>query len=71
MAMELEACRVLQQERSEAATHLLLEYWKFRTGVDEVSFDQVYDWINQEGLLSVAEIRAIEHELKRQECARG
>jgi hypothetical protein len=53
-----------------AAVHLLLEYWKFRIDQGDVSADKIYDWIDEEGLLSVADVRAIEAELRRQRAAK-
>jgi len=54
--------------RKAAATHLLLEYWKFTGGLEEDCVDDgVFDWINEEGLLSIADVRAIVRELNWQQ----
>ena len=47
-----------------AARHLLLEYLKFRAGDGGWQRRDPMDWINQEGLLSVADLRAIAHALQ-------
>jgi hypothetical protein len=55
-------------DKGVAAKHLLLEYWKFTGDPDENSVDdQLFDWINEEGLLSIADVRAIVRELNRQQ----
>jgi len=54
-------------DKRTAAVYLLLEYWNF--DADNSSADianEAYDWINEEGLLSVSDIRAIVRELRRQ-----
>jgi hypothetical protein len=51
--------------REAAAIHLLLEYWKFSADPNRTS-DEAFDWINEQGLLSIADVRAIVRELKRQ-----
>jgi hypothetical protein len=44
-----------------------LEYWKFKGNPDENPVDdQPLDWINEEGLLSIADVRAIVRELNWQ-----
>jgi hypothetical protein len=51
-------------DRKAAATHLLLEYWKFKGSLDgDHIVDEGFDWINEEGLLSIADVRAIVREL--------
>ncbi len=42
-------------DERQAATHLRLEYWRFETGGE----GRPYDWINEEGDLSVADLEAI------------
>lgn len=48
-------------DKEVAASHLLLEYWRFAGSVD--GSRNTFDWINEEGLLSIANIRAITREL--------
>jgi hypothetical protein len=63
-------CDRANADRKAAAAHLLLEYWKFARDPDENSVDdQVFDWINEEGLLSIADVRAIVRELNWQQRA--
>jgi hypothetical protein len=53
-------------DKHTAAVHLLLEYWHF--DADNSSADianEPYDWIGEEGLLSISDIRAIVRELRR------
>ena len=58
-------CHKKGVDRKAAAVHLLLEYWKFTADRDELSVDDdVFDWINEEGSLSIADVRAIVRELK-------
>lgn len=63
-------CNRENVDRNAAATHLLLEYWKFQVSWNEDEDyidDDVFDWINQEGLLTIADVRAIVRELKWQQ----
>ncbi|WP_315703394.1 MULTISPECIES: hypothetical protein [unclassified Bradyrhizobium] len=60
-------CNRANVDEEVAAKHLLLEYWKF----SENRFENSVDWINQEGLLSIADIKAILRELSRQQQALG
>jgi hypothetical protein len=56
-------CNRAGVEKVAAASHLLLEYWR----QEKLSFRRdPYDWVNEEGFLSVADIRAIVRELKAQ-----
>ena len=57
-------CNRPNVDRGVAAKHLLLEYWKFKGSPDENPVDdEPLDWINEEGLLSIADVRAIVREL--------
>jgi hypothetical protein len=61
-------CKRTNVDREVAAKYLLLEYWKFTGNPDEnTADDQPFDWINEEGLLSVADVRAIVRELNWQQ----
>jgi hypothetical protein len=59
-------CSRTNVDRGVAARHLLLEYWKFEESLETAIDDQVFDWINEEGLLSIADIQAIVRELNWQ-----
>ena len=53
-------------DRTAAASHLLLEYWKFTRELRDGGYvNRPFDWRNGEGLLSVADIRAIVRELNQ------
>jgi hypothetical protein len=59
-------CSRKGMDRTTAASHLLLEYWKFTREPRGGGYvDRPFDWINQEGLLSVADVRAIARELNQ------
>jgi len=61
-------CNRTNVDREVAAKHLLLEYWKFTGSPDEDSFDdEPFDWINEEGLLSISDVQAIVRELNWQQ----
>ena len=65
-------CNRTGVEKEAAATHLLLEYWRFEESESGPKFGRdPYDWINEEGFLSVAHARAIMRELKPQRNATG
>jgi hypothetical protein len=56
-------------DKYTAAMHLLLEYWRWRFDAQNIfaeSSEEPYDWINEEGLLSISDIRAIVRELRVQ-----
>lgn len=58
-------CSRREVDRKAAACHLLLEFWKQAHGQGgEVSGRDPYDWINEVGLLSVADVEAIVREIK-------
>ena len=61
-------CNKAAVEKAAAASHLLLEDWR-KDGLN--SKRDPYDWINEEGLLSVADVRAIVRELKSQRNTTG
>jgi hypothetical protein len=51
-------------EKQLAAIHLLLEYWRFHQDEKRAHLDsEPYDWINEEGLLSISDVRSIVREL--------
>lgn len=57
-------CNRTNVDRVVAAIHLLMEFWKFTGDLQENNVnDKLFDWINEEGLLSIADIRAIVREL--------
>ena len=59
-------------DRTAAATHLLLEYWRFERERGASSpDDDDFNWINEEGFLSIADVRAIVRELNWQRAKSG
>jgi hypothetical protein len=65
-------CNRAGVKKEAASTHLLLEYWRFEESKNGSKFGrEPYDWINEEGSLSVADVSAIMRELKLQQNVTG